>query len=47
VGLQKEPGTPGQLRCHLLATGLEFIYEGVTIATMSGRTRSSVSSPSP
>lgn len=34
VGLQKEPNKAGVLRRHLLSTGLEFIYEGVTIATV-------------
>lgn len=34
VGLQKEPAKAGVLRRHLLSTGLEFIYEGVTIATV-------------
>ncbi len=35
VGLQKEPGKAGVLRHHLLTTGLEYIYEGITIATLS------------
>ena len=34
VGLQKEPGKAGVLRRHLLTTGLEYIYEGITIATI-------------
>jgi hypothetical protein len=34
VGLQKAPGTKGLLPRHLLTTGLEFIYEGITIATV-------------
>jgi hypothetical protein len=34
VGLQKEPGKAGVLRRHLLTTGLEYIYEGITIATV-------------
>ena len=34
VGLQKSPGTKGLLPRHLLTTGLEFIYEGITIATV-------------
>lgn len=34
VGLQKEPGHAGVLRRHLLSTGLEYIYEGITIATI-------------
>jgi hypothetical protein len=34
VGLQKGERTPGLLRRHLLTTGLEFIYEGITIATL-------------
>lgn len=34
VGLQKEPGRVGVLKKHLLTTGLEYLYEGVTIATI-------------
>ena len=34
VGLQKEPGKAGVLRRHLITTGLEYIYEGITIATI-------------
>jgi hypothetical protein len=34
VGLQKKPGRAGLLPNHLLTTGLEFIYEGITIATI-------------
>lgn len=34
VGLQKDPTKAGVLRRHLLSTGLEFIYEGITIATV-------------
>lgn len=34
VGLQKGKSSPGLLRRHLLTTGLEFIYEGITIATL-------------
>jgi hypothetical protein len=34
VGLQKDKGTPGLLRNHLLTTGLEHVYEGITIATI-------------
>jgi hypothetical protein len=34
VGLQKKPATPGLLPRHLLTTGLENIYEGITIATI-------------
>ncbi|MBN1209163.1 MAG: hypothetical protein JXB05_30175 [Myxococcaceae bacterium] len=34
VGLQAAPGTPGLRRRHLLTTGLEYIYEGITIATL-------------
>jgi hypothetical protein len=34
VGLQKEKGAAGLLPRHLLTTGLEFIYEGITIATI-------------
>ncbi len=36
VGLQQEPGKAGVLRRHLLTTGLEYIYEGITIATIQG-----------
>lgn len=32
--LQKEPGHRGVLRRHLLTTGIEFLYEGITIATI-------------
>jgi hypothetical protein len=35
VGLQQEPGKAGVLRRHLLTTGLEYIYEGITIATIA------------
>jgi hypothetical protein len=34
VGMQKSPGTAGVLPNHLLTTGLENIYEGITIATI-------------
>jgi len=34
VGLQTGKGTTGLLRNHLLTTGLEFLYEGITIATL-------------
>jgi hypothetical protein len=34
VGLQKGKSTPGLLPQHLLTTGLEHIYEGITIATI-------------
>jgi hypothetical protein len=34
VGLQQAPGRPGLLPRHLLTTGLEHIYEGITIATI-------------
>ena len=34
VGLQKEEGKAGVLRRHLLTTGLEYLYEGHTIATI-------------
>lgn len=34
VGLQKGQGKAGLLPRHLLTTGLEFIYEGITIATI-------------
>jgi hypothetical protein len=35
VGLQQGAGKPGLLRHHLLTTGLEYIYEGITIATIA------------
>lgn len=34
VGVQREPGQPGVLANHLLTTGLEHLYEGITIATI-------------
>ncbi len=34
VGLQDGKGTPGLLTNHLVSTGLEYIYEGITIATI-------------
>ena len=34
VGLQKTPGHVGVLKKHLLTTGLEYLYEGITIATI-------------
>ncbi|MGV3625472.1 MAG: hypothetical protein ACO1OB_31970 [Archangium sp.] len=34
VGLQNEPTKAGVLRRHLLTTGLEYLYEGITIATV-------------
>lgn len=34
VSLQQEKGKPGLLPNHLLTTGLEYIYEGITIATI-------------
>ena len=34
VGLQQSPTRAGVLRHHLLTTGLEYIYEGITIATI-------------
>ncbi|WP_222615298.1 hypothetical protein [Persicimonas caeni] len=34
VSLQEEKGKPGLLPNHLLTTGLEYIYEGITIATI-------------
>ncbi|RKH59111.1 hypothetical protein [Corallococcus llansteffanensis] len=34
VGLQKDAAGPGLLRRHLLTTGLEYLYEGITIATI-------------
>jgi hypothetical protein len=33
VTLQKEPGAPGFVS-HLITTGLEYLYEGVTIASI-------------
>jgi hypothetical protein len=35
VGMQRSPGTTGVLPNHLLTTGLENIYEGITIATIT------------
>ncbi|RKG85966.1 hypothetical protein [Corallococcus terminator] len=34
VGLRKDGAGPGLLRRHLLTTGLEYLYEGITIATI-------------
>ncbi|GMU60239.1 MAG: hypothetical protein AMXMBFR34_20020 [Myxococcaceae bacterium] len=34
VGLSKGDGQAGVARRHLLTTGLEFIYEGITVATV-------------
>ena len=34
VGIQKTPGAPGVRPNHLLTTGLESVYEGITIATI-------------
>jgi hypothetical protein len=34
VGLQGDPGKRGLRRGHLLTTGLEHLYEGITIATI-------------
>ncbi|RKH74466.1 hypothetical protein [Corallococcus aberystwythensis] len=34
VGLRKDEAGPGLLRRHLLTTGLEYLYEGITIATL-------------
>ena len=34
VGVQRTPGGPGLEPDHLLTTGLEHIYEGITIATI-------------
>jgi hypothetical protein len=34
VNLQKAPDQPGLLRDHLLTTGLEWLYEGHTVATL-------------
>nr|WP_249344734.1 hypothetical protein [Corallococcus exiguus] len=34
VGLRKDGEGPGLLRRHLLTTGLEYLYEGITIATI-------------
>ncbi len=39
VGVQQEPGKPGLLPNHLLTTGLEHIYEGITIATIHPGTK--------
>ena len=35
VTLQTEPGMAGLLPSHLITTGLEFLYEGITIATIA------------
>ncbi|MGC4119565.1 MAG: hypothetical protein QM765_34340 [Myxococcales bacterium] len=35
VGLQQKPGGPGLLPKHLVMTGIEQIYEGITIATIA------------
>lgn len=34
VGVSKGPGQPGMVRDHLLSTGVEQIYEGITVATV-------------
>ncbi len=34
VGLSRGAGKPGVVRDHLLSTGVEFVYEGVTVATV-------------
>jgi len=34
VGLSKGPGQPGVVADHLLTTGVEYVYEGVTVATV-------------
>jgi hypothetical protein len=34
VGLSSGPGKPGVVKDHLLSTGVETVYEGVTIATV-------------
>src|SRR6185436_3862432 len=34
VGISKGPGKAGVVRDHLLSTGVEFVYEGITIATV-------------
>jgi len=34
VGIQGKPGAPGVRPNHLLTTGLESVYEGITIATI-------------
>ena len=34
VGMSKGDGKPGVARGHLLTTGMEFVYEGVTVATV-------------
>ncbi len=34
VGVQKGGNSPGVLKGHLLTTGLQFLYEGITIATV-------------
>lgn len=39
VGLRMKEGTPGLVPDHLLTTGLEHIYEGITIATIQPNQR--------
>jgi len=34
VGLSDRPGAPGVVKDHLLSTGVELVYEGVTVATV-------------
>jgi hypothetical protein len=34
VGISSGPGKPGVVRDHLLSTGVEHVYEGVTVATV-------------
>lgn len=36
VGVQKTPGKAGVRPNHLLSTGIETVYEGITIATIDG-----------
>ncbi len=35
VGLSRKPGAPGVVRDHLLSTGVEYVYEGITVATVT------------
>ncbi|HVE87798.1 MAG TPA: hypothetical protein VND93_33300 [Myxococcales bacterium] len=34
VGMSRGPGQPGVVRDHLLSTGVEYVYEGITVATV-------------
>jgi hypothetical protein len=34
VSISKGPGKPGMVKNHLLSTGVETVYEGITVATV-------------